>query len=130
MPRAAPEEELQYRQWTIPRGTPVMESAFFIHLDPEIFPDPFEFRPERWIDNPSLTQYLVVFGRGTRACLGLNLAMSELNLGIATSLRRFRFELFETSREKEVDVKHIVGLSFPDKEAVGIRVKIVEEYID
>jgi cytochrome P450 len=48
-----------------------MESGFFIHLDPEIFPEPMKFAPERWIDKPNLSQYLVPFTKGSRACLGL-----------------------------------------------------------
>jgi cytochrome P450 len=46
-----------------------------VSLDPEIFPEPMEFRPERWLpSNPNLdrcNRYLVPFGRGSRMCIGL-----------------------------------------------------------
>lgn len=45
----------------------------FIHLNPDIYPDPHQFIPERWMgaDKGKLDQYLVTFGRGSRACLGM-----------------------------------------------------------
>ena len=47
-------------------------------LDPSIFTQPLDFKPERWLaDNPDLqriNQAYVPFGRGTRMCLGLKYA--------------------------------------------------------
>lgn len=44
-------------------------------LDPEIFDEPMEFRPDRWLaSNPDLAQitpYFLPFGRGSRMCLGM-----------------------------------------------------------
>jgi cytochrome P450 len=52
-----------------------MSSSFrYLHGNPEFFPDPEEFRPERWIDvemqQPTMKHRLVPFGKGTRQCLG------------------------------------------------------------
>jgi cytochrome P450 len=68
---------MRYKDWEIPFGTPVSSTAYFILMSSTIFPDPFEFRPERWIDasgrfNYALEKkYLVNFGRGSRKCLGM-----------------------------------------------------------
>lgn len=70
-PRIATNEDLVYGQWTIPRGTPVMQSSYLLHTDPDVFPDPFAFRPERWIENPDLKRHLFAFSRGGRGCLGM-----------------------------------------------------------
>jgi cytochrome P450 len=70
-PRIATEEDLIYKQWTIPRGTPVMESAYLLHTDPNVFPEPFAFRPQRWLDDPELKRHLFAFSRGSRNCLGM-----------------------------------------------------------
>jgi cytochrome P450 len=47
----------------------------FVHRNPEIFPDPDRFDPERWIEggqlNNKLTKYIVSFTRGSRICLGI-----------------------------------------------------------
>jgi cytochrome P450 len=42
-----------------------------VHDNPTIFPDPFHFRPERWLENPELDQWLASFSRGPRMCLGI-----------------------------------------------------------
>ncbi len=71
MPRVATHEDLVYKQWTIPRGTPVCQSGYLHHTNPSIFPDPLDFRPERWIQDPGLSKYQMAFGRGSRICLGM-----------------------------------------------------------
>jgi len=68
-----------------------------VHQDPDIFPSPLEFDPERWIENPGLKRYLVSFSKGSRQCLGMNLAYAEIYLGIAYVLWTFPgMKLFET----------------------------------
>jgi hypothetical protein len=42
-----------------------------VHDNPPIFPDPYHFRPERWLENPDLDQWLASFSRGPRMCLGM-----------------------------------------------------------
>lgn len=52
--------------------TPVMQSHYLHHTNPNIFPDPYEFNPQRWLDDPDLkSKYFMGFGRGTRICLGI-----------------------------------------------------------
>lgn len=48
-----------------------MQSLYLLHMDPKIFPEPFSFRPERWIENPRLTKYQFAFSKGTMGCLGM-----------------------------------------------------------
>jgi cytochrome P450 len=45
--------------------------ATFVHNNPNIFPEPFKFKPERWIDSPDLDTWLVSFSKGPRMCLGI-----------------------------------------------------------
>jgi cytochrome P450 len=77
------------RDWTIPAGTPVSMTSVLIHHDESIFPDSKEFRPERWIEGPRLDRYLVAFSKGSRQCLGMNLAYAEMYLWLAAVFRRF-----------------------------------------
>lgn len=128
MPRYAPEEELKYKDWTIPPGTSVMQSHYLLHTDPTIFPDPYTFEPQRWIDDPSLkANYFLGFGRGTRVCLGINLANAELYLTVAYICARFDMDLFETERERDVDVVMDSVIGQPSLESKGIRVKITKD---
>lgn len=72
LPRISPDVPIQYRQYTIPPGIPVGMSNYFMHTDSDVFPDPLEFRPERWIVGvtPEMLRNYVPFGRGSRNCLG------------------------------------------------------------
>jgi cytochrome P450 len=42
-----------------------------ILMNEDIFPNPTEFQPERWINRPDLDRYFVPFGKGSRQCLGI-----------------------------------------------------------
>jgi len=70
-------KEITYEGWVIPARTPVSMTNVDVNDDPNIFPSPREFRPERWIDPPktpdgsSLERYFVGFGKGSRSCLGI-----------------------------------------------------------
>lgn len=72
--RIAPDEDLVCHGIMIPRGTTMAQSNYLIHMNPEFFPEPCSFRPERYIGlqaNEALKS-LVPFGRGTRMCVGIS----------------------------------------------------------
>jgi cytochrome P450 len=84
LPRIAPDETLIYEgkfgdkpvQHIIPPGTAIGMSSVLMHANQDIFPDPDEFRPERWLmengtRRKELEGYLFSFGKGTRQCLGM-----------------------------------------------------------
>jgi cytochrome P450 len=71
------------KDWFIPPGTPVGMTSVLIHHDESIFPDSRKFLPERWIGHPTLVKYLFSFGKGTRMCIGMNLAYAEIYLALA-----------------------------------------------
>lgn len=102
-----------------------MESAYLLHTDPTIYPEPFEFRPERWLDNPRLLRNLFAFGRGSRNCLGINLATSELYLGLAMVWRRFRMEIYDTVEARDVLTSHDCFIGMTDLNSEGIKVKVL-----
>ena len=62
--RIAPDEALHYKGWAIPPGTSTGMTAVLVHTNPEIFPDPHTFNPERWVENPRLDKYLLSFSKG------------------------------------------------------------------
>ncbi len=45
-------------------------SPWMITMSAKVFPEPFKFKPERWLDNKELQKYQVTFGKGRRACMG------------------------------------------------------------
>ena len=64
-----------------------------MHRDPKVFPDPLKFDPERWLKSEAefrrLEHNMAPFGRGTRQCVGMPLAYTELYVMIGTFFWRF-----------------------------------------
>ena len=112
---------------SIPPNTPVGMSSPFVHMNPEIFSDPHTFTPERWLepDAKNLHGYILSFSKGSRACLGINLAYAELHVGIAVIMRRFgeRMESFDTDLS-DVEMVHDCLVPIPRQDSKGIRVLI------
>lgn len=77
------------KEYLIPPQTPVGMTSVLIHHDESIFRDARSFIPERWIENPRLSRFLVAFSKGSRQCLGINLAYAEIYLCLAAIFRRF-----------------------------------------
>jgi cytochrome P450 len=54
-------------------------SAYELHYNPNVFPDPTAFVPERWLEaTDEMSKYWFAFGAGSRACIARNLATLEL----------------------------------------------------
>ena len=99
----------------IPEGTIVGVSAYAIHRNPEYFPEPDTFCPERWIvsendteksSSPNIPrtrqavslarQAFSSFSQGVRGCIGRQLAYYELHTALALTLHRFEIRLAQT----------------------------------
>ncbi|KAI0468968.1 cytochrome P450 family protein [Xylaria cf. heliscus] len=124
LPRVSPQQPLQFREWVIPPGVPVSMSAYLQHTNPEVYPRPFEFIPERWLDNvtPEMTKNYVPFAKGSRNCLGMNLVYCELNFVIAALFRPggSNFDLYETDESDIVQVHDLV-IPLPRLDTKGVR---------
>ncbi|KAJ9245692.1 hypothetical protein DTO169E5_411 [Paecilomyces variotii] len=127
IPRISPQEALQYNGFVIPPGTPVSQSTYLVNNDPSAFPNPQVFDPERWVkaaqDGVNLDKYMVSFSKGSRACLGINLAYAKLYLGIARVATSLDMDLFETT-QKDIDVYHTRGFAFPKEGDGAVKVRI------
>jgi cytochrome P450 len=94
------------------------------HRDPAKFPEPMKFDPERWLkqsESGRLERYLVPFTKGTRQCLGINLATAEIYLTLATVFRRFNMELFDTTAY-DAEVAHDYFIPHCAKDSKGVRI--------
>ena len=79
--------------YELQKGTWVMMSAYVTHRIPEIFPEPFKFKPERWQDiHPSSYEFMS-FSAGPRYCIGQSLAMMQLKIAMSMILQRFSLTL-------------------------------------
>jgi cytochrome P450 len=72
----------------LPAGAVLTPCMYLAHHQPDFFPNPHRFNPDRFIGNRISRQYYFPFGGGIRRCLGSELAMLEIRMIIAAVLRR------------------------------------------
>jgi cytochrome P450 len=70
-------------------GTDVTPAIWLAHTRPESYPDPYAFRPERFLDKPPSTYTWIPYGGGVRRCLGAAFAEMEMRVTLGAILRRF-----------------------------------------
>ncbi|KAI1431278.1 putative cytochrome P450 phenylacetate hydroxylase [Xylaria sp. CBS 124048] len=85
--------DIEYEGVRIPAGSTVYVNAWACNRDPELFPDPELFDPERWLARPDAP--IFAFGLGYRMCAGHLLATRELYLIFMRLLASFRIETAE-----------------------------------
>jgi cytochrome P450 len=75
--------------WRYEPGAVLAASAWLVHHDPEIYPGPFAFRPERFLDERPGTYTFIPFGGGRRRCIGASFAMLEMKVALGAVLSRY-----------------------------------------
>ena len=80
--------ELQTDGLTLPPGTDVSPAIWLTHTRPEIYPEPFAFRPERFLGEGPETYSWIPYGGGIRRCLGASFAEFEMRIMLAEVLTR------------------------------------------
>ncbi len=70
-------------------GAVLFASAHLLHHDPDIYPEPFAFRPERFLGEPPGTYTWIPFGGGRRRCIGASFALLEMKLVLRSVLSRY-----------------------------------------
>ncbi|KAG7135748.1 Cytochrome monooxygenase sdnE like protein [Verticillium longisporum] len=117
-------EDIRYKDWIIPAGTPISMTPHDVLTDPDVFPEPHTYRPERWLEagtaGRKLDRYFVPFGKGARQCPGMNLAHAEMFLTASTIISRFDWELFETGLD-DVTCQHDFFVAVAKLDSKGVR---------
>lgn len=95
--RKTPPEGMRILGENIPGNVTVSVPTYAAHRNPDIFPDPEAFRPERWLeDDENVKQMRTVFipfTTGARACIGRNITFIEQQIVVATLVHRYEFAL-------------------------------------
>nr|XP_043607995.1 cytochrome P450 CYP82D47-like [Erigeron canadensis] len=100
--------------YSVPKGTRLMVNLWKIHHDPEVWTDPFEFQPERFltsnkeIDVKGKHFELIPFSSGRRICPGITFALEAIQLILANMIHGFEFQ--NPSNDK-IDMTESPGLS-------------------
>ncbi|KAM5544434.1 hypothetical protein V8D89_002094 [Ganoderma adspersum] len=112
-------EDFTYKGYFIPKDTVIVLNTWTLHHNPERYPDPHEFKPERYLDdhltcadsanlaNPMERDHWT-FGAGRRICPGMALAEREIFLAVSHLL--WAFEMTELPDER-IDLNEYDGLS-------------------
>jgi cytochrome P450 len=80
--------ELRVDGFVLPPGTDVTPAIWLAHTRAEVYPAPFEFRPERFLDGGPETYSWIPFGGGVRRCIGAAFAELEMRIVLREVLGR------------------------------------------
>jgi cytochrome P450 len=95
LPNAAPRlvmEPVEVGGWRYERGVCLIADTYLLHHDPDVYPDPYAFRPERFLDEQPGTYTWIPFGGGRRRCLGASFAMLEMKIVLRAVLAETELE--------------------------------------
>jgi len=81
-------EAVEIGGYELPAGASVTPCIHLIHRDPDIYPDPDRFLPERFLETPPGTYTWIPFGGGVRRCLGAAFAQFEMAVVLRELVRR------------------------------------------
>ena len=118
VPRCA-REDCNVAGYDIQKGTRVLINVWSIGRDPELWKDPQEFYPERFIgkeiDVKGQDYELLPFGSGRRMCPGYSLGLKVVQSTLANLLHGYNWKLPGDMNPEELDMEEIIGLSTPRK---------------
>jgi cytochrome P450 len=110
LPQAEPrlvKKPVEIGGWHYEPGAVLAANAWLVHHDRDIYPDPFAFRPERFVEEPPGTYTWIPFGGGRRRCLGASFAMLEMKVALRAALRRYTIEqapVLERTRRRAITI--------------------------
>ena len=116
LPNAAPRlvmQPIEIGGWTYPVGVALVPNAYLIHHDPDTYPDPYAFRPERFLESSPGTYTWIPFGGGRRRCLGASFALLEMKTVLRSVLAACRLQPagdgFELPRRRNITIRPAEG---------------------
>jgi hypothetical protein len=118
LPNAAPrlvKEPVEIGGWNYEPGVCLLANSYLVHHDPAIYPEPYTFRPERFLDDGPGTYSWIPFGGGRRRCLGSSFAILEMKTVLREVLRRYDVQPgvdgAEISRRRSITISPRFGAS-------------------
>lgn len=88
--------------YTFEPGTIIAPSIYLAHHREDVYSDPEQFKPERFLGKQFSTYEFLPFGGGHRLCVGMTLALSEIKIVLATILKKYQLQL-----EPDQDIKPV-----------------------
>nr|XP_043615494.1 cytochrome P450 CYP82D47-like [Erigeron canadensis] len=116
-PLSVPHESLEdciVGGFNIPKGTRLLLNIWKVHHDPDIWPDPYEFQPERFltshkdIDVKGNHYELLPFGSGRRMCPAVSFSLQVLGLTLASLIQQF---VLKVPSNDPIDMSETAGMT-------------------
>ena len=86
--------------WDYEPGCCLVPNAYLVHHDPTIYPDPYRFRPERFLEREPGTYTWIPFGGGRRRCLGAGFAQLEMHAVLRAMYSQARVRPVDDAHER------------------------------
>ena len=86
---------LQLMGYNLPKGTALIPCIYLAHQREDLYPNPKQFEPERFLTRQYNSTEYFPFGGGNRRCIGYALAQMELKLVLGTLLTKYKFQLVD-----------------------------------
>ncbi len=91
--------DLNVEGLSLPAGTDVTPAIWLTHTRSDLYPEPYAFRPERFLESPPTTYGWVPFGGGVRRCLGASFAEMEMRVMLKAVLERCELQAADPKPE-------------------------------
>ena len=114
VPNATPRiasSDIEIGSYKLPQGTWIIPSIYLAHYREEVYPEPKQFKPERFLERQFSPYEFFPFGGGNRRCIGLAFAMYEMKLVLATILSQY--EVSRTDKSPLTPVRRGLTLATP-----------------
>lgn len=99
---------------TIPKGLTVILHLFYMHRNPNLYPDPLSFRPERFMSvNDKSAFNFVPFSAGPRNCIGQKYALLEVKIFLTLALLRYSFKSLKKLEDIEYSFEIVTRSKVP-----------------
>jgi cytochrome P450 len=102
----------------LPAGTSVMVSTYLLQTRPDLYPDPYAFRPERFLEGRAESYAWLPFGGGTRRCLGAAFAALEMRVVLREVLASVDLRPAAPRRERP----RLAGITLVPRRGARVRV--------
>ncbi|KAL7605854.1 hypothetical protein Lser_V15G18829 [Lactuca serriola] len=109
--------------YNIPKGTRLVVNLYKMHRDPNIWSDPLEFRPERFLTSHKDIDFrgkhyaFLPFGSGRRMCPGIPFAIQAVGLTLASFIQQF---VLKNPSNEPIDMSETFGLTISKATALEV----------
>ena len=99
LPRV-PAEDMDFIGHHLNKGSHCLHMLSLMHYDESIYEDPFQFKPQRWLDHTYPKQAHGTFGGGSHICLGMNVARIQMPITLGFVLSNYNFTVTKTPKKE------------------------------